>query len=186
MNALLMEQLRRQWPLVSAIVVFLVFLLVHLFVFEPGVKRYQDALRQAGDLGIALDPTSAPKMMPARVFALLSDNALPAATAEQQGNSGELTASLLEEVTHLASQRGMEVQATEPGATTQLARAVQVRAHVKARCSYAEFVGFLDTLHHSGRLISIDRFSLTNESGSQLQLDLWMTRYVLKQTAGRS
>ncbi|MBI3540525.1 MAG: hypothetical protein HY076_09660, partial [Candidatus Eisenbacteria bacterium] len=115
MNPILAEQIRKQWPLVGAVAVFLIFMVTHMLIFQPGVQRYQTALRRAGELGIALDPEGTPKMMPTRVFALLSDNALPAATAEAQGSSGELTASLLEEVTHLANQQGIDVQATEPG-----------------------------------------------------------------------
>jgi hypothetical protein len=183
MNPLLLSQLRKQWPLVAAVAVFLFFLLAHLLVFQPGMKRYRNALKQAGDLGIALDATSAPKIMPTRVFTLVSTNAMPEAIADAQGNSGELTASLLEEVTHLANQQGIDVQATEPGATSNLPHAIQVRAHVKARCSYPEFVAFLDQLDRKGRLISIDRFSLTNDSPGRQQLELWVTRYVLKQKA---
>jgi hypothetical protein len=186
MNDLLIAQLRRQWPLIAAIGVFLIFMLAHVFVFQPSIRRYQAALRQAGDLGIGLDPTTVPKTMPNRVFALLSDNALPAATAEAQSSSGELTASFIEEITHLANQRGIDVKATEPGSTTNLGRAIQVRAHLKARCSYAEFVSFLDGIDRGGHLISIDRFTLNADAPGRHQLELWVTRYVLKQTAGRS
>jgi len=186
MDPYLLAQIRRQWPLVAAIAVFLVFMIAHIFVFQPGVRRYQAALRQAGELGIGLDPTSVPKMMPTRVFSLLSNNALPEATANVQGNSGELTASLLDEVTHLANQQGIDVQVTEPGATSNLPRAVQVRAHVKGLCSYAEFVAFLDRLDRSGRLISVDRFSLDSSSHGRHQLDMWVTRYVLKQMGSGS
>lgn len=185
MNPVLAAQLRRQWSLVTAVVVFLLFLVLHLAAFQPALRHYQAALKQAGNMGLALDPDQAPRMMPARVFALLSDNSLPAATADQQGGSGELTALLLDEITRLASKHGMEVITTEQGATARLPRAVQVRAHLRVSCSYAEFVSFLDDLSRSGRLISVDRFSLLTVSPGRQMLDLWVTRYVLKQTGAR-
>jgi hypothetical protein len=185
MNPVLAAQLRRQWPLVTAATVFLLFIALHLAAFQPALRRYQGVLKQAGDLGLALDPEHAPRMMPARVFAMLSDNSLPAAAADEQGSSGELTALLLDDITRLASKHGMDVIATEPGATARLPHAVQVRAHLRVSCSYGGFVAFLDDLSRSGRLISVDRFSMLSVSPGRQMLDLWLTRYVLKQTGGR-
>ena len=185
MNPVLAAQLRRQWPLVSAAAVFLLFTLLHLAAFQPALRRYQAALKQAGEIGVSLDMDSAPPMMPARVFALLSDNSLPAAAAERQGGSGELTANLLDDISRLASKHGMDVIATEPGAITKLPRAVQVRAHVRVNCSFGEFVAFLDDLSRSGRFIAVDRFSLLSVATGGRMLDLWVTRYVLKQTGAR-
>jgi hypothetical protein len=79
----------------------------------------------------------------------------------------------------------MDVIATEPGATARLPRAVQVRAHLRVTCTFGEFVAFLDDLSRSGRLISVDRFGLQSTSSGRQTLDLWLTRYVLKQTGGR-
>lgn len=184
-SPLLAAQLRRQWTLVTAAVVFLLFLAVHLIAFQPALGRYKAALKKAGDLGLTLDAAEAPRMMPARVFALLSDNSLPAATADQQGGSGELASTTLEEITRLAGQHGMSILAAEPGVTTRLPRAVQVRAHLKASCTYGEYVAFLDDLSRSRRLISVDRFSLMSVSSGRQTLDLWVTRYVLKQTGAQ-
>jgi type II secretion system (T2SS) protein M len=183
MDPVLLAQLRRQWPIGTALVVFLLFLALHAVAFQPALQRYQRVVKQAADMGVAADPDQAPRMMPARVFALLSDNSMPAATADQQSGSGELTSTLLEDVTRVASKNGMRVIATEPGATARLPRAVQVRAHVRVTCSYGEFVAFLDDLSRSGKLISVDRFSMVSVSPGRQTLDLWLTRYVIKQTA---
>jgi hypothetical protein len=183
MDPILVAQLRRQWVPVIGVIVFLLFLVAHLLWFQPAVKRYQAALKRAGDMGITLDPSHTPRMMPARVFALLSNNSLPEAVADAQGNSGELAASLLEEITQLASRHRMDVAEAEPGATSQLPRGVQVRARLRLTCSYQEFVDFLDDLNRSGRLISVDRFNLTSGPPGQHVLELWLTRYVLKQPA---
>jgi hypothetical protein len=184
-NPVLAARLRRQWPLVTTVAVFLVFIVLHMAAFQPALQRYRAAMKLAGELGLTLDPARAPRMMPARVFALLSDNSLAAAVAEQQSGSGELTSTMIEEITRLAGQQGMNIIATEPGAVVRLPRAVQLRAHLQASCSYPEFVAFLDALSRSGRLISVDRFSLESVAPGRHTLDLWVTRYVLKQTGVR-
>lgn len=183
-NPLLAAQLRRNWPLVGAALVFALFLAIHLAVFQPAAGRYQAAMRSATELGMAMDPSQPPRIMPPRVFALLSENSLPPGEAVEKGNSGALAALLLEDVTRLTGKCGMDVMATEPGATAQQGRSVQVRAYLRANCSYDEYVRFLDELGRSGMLISIDRFTLTSAGPGRHALDLWVTRLVLKQQPG--
>lgn len=185
MDQLMVARARRQWPLIGAAVLFVLFIPLHLLAFQPTLHRYQRAVKEAGDLGVGLDPNQNTPMMPARVFALLSDNSLPEASAEQQGASGELTASLIDDVSRIAARHGMEVLATEPGTTVRTPTAVQARAHVRASCSYGEFAAFLDELSHGGRLISVDRFTLTAIAPGRRMLDLWTSRYVLKQSGKR-
>jgi hypothetical protein len=185
MNPLLAAQVRREWALVTAAAVFLLFLALHFIAFQPALRRYQAAVKRAAELGVTLDPDRTPRMMPARVFAFLSDNSLPAAAADERSGSGELASSTLDEITRLAGKHGMTLVSAEPGVTAGLPRAVQVRAHVRARCTYGEFVAFLDDMSRSGRLISVDRFSLSSISPGRQTLDLWVTRYVLKQTGAQ-
>jgi hypothetical protein len=185
MNPLQLAQLRSQWALLTAAAVFLLFLSLHFLAFQPALRRYQAAVKRAGDQGLVLDPDSAPRLMPARVFALVSDNSLPDAAADQRSASGELASSTLEDITRLAGQHGMKVVAAEPGVTARLPRAVQVRAHLRVSCTFGEFVTFLDALSRSGRLVSVDRFSLNSVSPGRQTLDLSVTRYVLKQTVTR-
>jgi hypothetical protein len=135
---------------------------------------------------MALDAAETPRIMPPRVFALLSDNSLPAAEAVNRSTSGTLASQLLEDVTRLTSRAGMDVMATEPGATAQQAKSVQVKAYLRVSCTYPQFVKFLDELSRSGTLISVDRFSLVNSGSSRQVLDLWVTRFILKQTGARS
>ena len=70
----------------------------------------------------------------------------------------------------------MAVLATEPGTTVRMPNAVQARAHVRASCGYGEFVAFLDELSHSGRLISVDRFTLTAIAPGRRMLDMWTSQ----------
>ena len=124
-------------------------------------------------------------MLPPRLFALISNNTLPAATAEEQGNSGELTAELLGDLTKLTSKHGIIVLTTEPGLLTQLPQSVQVRAHLRGRCRYAEFVALLDEMARGQALFSLDRFSYASQPGGDAMLELWISRFVLKQQKGR-
>ena len=70
---------------------------------------------------------------------------------------------------------------TEPGAVTQESRAVQVRAFLKVRGRYGQLLSLLDDLAKGQRLVAIDRFTLTTQTPGQEQLDLWVSRYILKQ-----
>lgn len=180
-NPLWVAAIRRQWPLAGALAVFLVFLLVHASLFRPAADRYQTALKKAQGLGLSLDPSAASPLVPPRVYALLAANALSAGAAKEQGDSGALSASLIEEVTRLAARRRMAVQVTEPGPTSQQPQAAIVRAHLRATCSYPQFLGFLEDLAAGDRLLAVDRFSLQPAGGTDVVVDLFVSRYVLKQ-----
>jgi hypothetical protein len=143
--------------------------------------RYERAVKQATELGLALDPAQTNAMMPPRVFALVADNALLAAEAQELGDSGVLTARLLEDVTRLLGASGMEVLATEPGPVTQQSRSVTVNAHLRVRGRYPQFVALVDALVRSGSLIGIDRFTFMDLAPGIQEIDLWVSRLVLKQ-----
>ena len=180
MNPLLVATLRRHWPLIGAVLVFLVFLVVHLAAFQPGTRRLNAAVKRSADLGLPLDPSQAEPMMPPRLFALLSENSLPAAIAQERVNSGALVAELVGDVTALATQVGMEPITTEPGATTPQGQGFIVRARLRLRAEYGELLALTDALARSGKLYSVDRFSLVTQLAGAPMLDLYVSRYVLK------
>ena len=101
-NPLWTAAMRRQWPLVGAAILFLFFTLAHMLAFEPTVARFQRAVARADKLGMPVDPRENPQVVPPRVFALLAENAMPAADAKREGDSGALGAAMLEEMTRLA------------------------------------------------------------------------------------
>lgn len=185
MNPYLIERLRRNAPLIGVVGTLIVFVLVHLAVFGPTSTRLQRATRRAEVLGVSTDPDRQPSLMPPRVVALIADNVLPAQQALVLGNSGELTADLLAEVTEIANRNGLDVTATEPGVAAQQARSVHVRARVRARGSYVQLVRFLDALARSPRLIAVDRFDMDASQQGRQTIDLWVTRYVIKRTGDR-
>jgi hypothetical protein len=178
---LLSAQLRRHWQVIGAALVFLVFTVAHQAVFRPSVRSYMAALKRAGDVGLAFEVESPAPMMSPRVLALLTDNALPISAAGMERESGALTAALLEDVGQITTKHGMQVLATEPGITAQETKAVQVRARLRIQCSYPQLVAFLDDLSRSNHLIAVDRFDLEPGSSGRHVLELWVTRYILKQ-----
>lgn len=180
MNPILAATLRRHWPLVGAAIVFLGFTAVDQIWFRPEARRFQVAVRDAAEVGMAIDPEKSPPILPPRLFALLADNAMPAAEAQEQGNSGALTAQLMGDLTSLMGRHGIEVIVTEPGPVTQQPQSVEVRAHLKLRCRYPDFVAMLDEIARGDHLIAMERFSLAPLGGGMMSAEVWMTRYVLK------
>ena len=185
MNPILAATLRRHWPLVGAVGLFSVFFLVDQVIFQPAARRYDRAVKQATELGLALDPAQSTELMPPRVFALVADNALLSTEAQELGDSGVLTARLLEDMTRLIGDNGMEVLATEPGAVTQQSRSVTVNAHLRVRGRYPQFVTLLEQIAQGGNLIAVDRFTFSNPAPGDEQIDLWISRLVLKQEPRR-
>ena len=180
MNALAEAAIRRHWPALAALLLLALLTAVDQLWFRPTAARYARTLRQATELGMPLDPSRMPRMIPPRVFALIADNSLPAAQAAEAANSGSLTAEFLGEITQHMGQRHVSVISTEPGPTSQDSHSVQLRAHVKAHGHYTDFVMLLDDFAHDRRLFGIDRFNLTPEPGSGVFVELWMSRLVLK------
>jgi hypothetical protein len=173
--------LRRNLQASAAVAVFLVSAAVHAAVFRPALARYQRAASQAAELGMPLDLVTTEPVASARVAALLNENSLNAAVAEEQGTSGTLAADLLDQVTRLAARRGLDIVATEQGLVTQLPGSVQVRAHLKMRGRHAAFVDLLGDLARSGALIAVDRFTLQGEGASQT-FEVSLRQLILKRT----
>lgn len=182
MNPAWTQFARRNWQVLLAVALFTGFTIVHATAFQPALERYRRAAAQAARLGFPLDvpdPALAPS---ARVVSLLAANSLTPAAAEEQGASGGLTAGLLDEVTRLAARRGLEVLTTEQGLVTQLPGAVVVRAHFRLDGDFARFSGLLDDFARAGTLIAVDRFSLDAKRAQGGNVELWVSRLVLKRT----
>jgi hypothetical protein len=177
---------RRNWQALAAVLVFLVSAGVHEAGVRPLLARYQKDVQRAVALGMPLEGAGAPPTASSRVTALISSNSLAAAEAEEQGSSGGLTSALLDRLTRLSAKSGLEVVGTEQGLVTQLPTTVLVRAHLKLRGSFAEFVDLLDTLSRSGALISVDRFTLHARQDEGEDIEVWMSQLVLKRTRGAS
>jgi len=186
MDPLRVALLRRHWPLVGAVGILVAFSLIHLAWFGPALRRYRNAVREAGQLGMSLDPGALAPMLPPRLFALISDNSLPAATVAEQSNSGTLTADLIGELNRRAAAHGLDVAMSEPGPVTQQTRYVLASAHLRLRGPYGGFVALVDDLAGSGRLLAVERFSMSPTPSGEAQIELYVSRCVLKRAAGGS
>ena len=183
MNPVWARLARRNWQALAAVLVFLVFAAVHAATFRPTLGRYRADVQRAVGMGMPVDG-GVPAMASARVTALLTDNSLNAAVAEEQGTSGALTAGLLDIVTRAAARRGLEVLATEQGLVTQLPSTVQVRAHLKLRGRYDDFVGLMGDLARARALVALDRFTIQGGDPPRQEIEVWLSQLVLKRTRG--
>jgi hypothetical protein len=182
MNPLWADLLRKNAPVLAALLVFLGFTSFHAVAVRPLLVRYRDDVRQAVELGMPLDGSTSPVAASASVLALFNANSLDPADAEERGTSGALTAALLDQAARLAAERGLEVRATEQGLVTQLPASVQVRAHLRLRGTYAGFVSLLGDLGRSHLLVAVDRFAIQGGEGSSRDIDVWLSQLILKRT----
>jgi hypothetical protein len=182
MNPRWADLLRKNGPPLAALLIFLGFASLHALAVRPLLARYRQGVRQAVELGMPLDGSTAPVAASASVLALFAATSLDPVAAEARGTSGALTAALLDQVTRLAAERELEVRATEQGLVTQLPASVQVRAHLRLRGTYASFVGLLGELGRSNLLVSVDRFTIQPGTGPSREIDVWLSQLILKRT----
>ena len=180
-SPILEARLRRHWQVVLAAAACAAFTAVHVALFRPAADRFDHAVRRATDLGLVVDPTRPVAVTPPGLLVMLAANMLPATVADVGRESGALAASMLEEMTQITHGHGMQVVVAEPGLTSQESNAVQIQAHLRIRCTYLQFVTFLDDLSRAGKLISVDRFTMIEGRDGAGVLDLWATRYVIKE-----
>jgi len=172
-----------RWPLVATVSVFVAFTLFHLVAFGSASSRYQKALANAQSVGLVLGSAGASHILPPRVSALVAANGLASAAAEQRANSGALASDMLADVTALAARHAMDIVFTEPGAVDQKPSAVEIHAHFRFSCEFDQFIGFLDDVARSGHLLAVERFKLEARDQGPIELELWMSRLILKQGA---
>jgi hypothetical protein len=188
MGALFSARFRRQWPVAALAAVFLVFTLVHALVWMPMLKRYDRVLAKAGSLGAMLDPSrgAIPAAIPPRVYTLVMENSAAAGDADNRAQAGTLAAEVVQQLSSLATQQGLDVVVAEPGAVTQQPGWNQARAHLRMHGTWAEYLALLDRLSRSGRLYVIERFSVTPTSASGCDIEVWAAATVLKRARAGS
>ena len=175
---------RRRWPLFAATGIFVIFILTHVVVYQLAVRRLQAALKSAEAVGLAYGPSHTIRLVPPRVYQVLSKNSLPAEVVEQRLNSGTLASDLVADITRLAAKHGMELTLIEPGAVSVQSSSAKIGAHLHMVCSYPELIAFLDDLARSQEMLAVDRLKLNSRESGQRDLELWVSRLVLKQSRG--
>lgn len=172
--------LRRFWPALASLLVLAALWAVHTLGFQPLAARYQRQLADAGDIGASLDPRLAAAPLPPRVTDLLRRNSVASEDAERLSQSGFLATDLVRRLSETAVACGIDVAASEPGTATQTPTTLEVRAHVRLHCRYAQFVGLLDALAAERSLYRIERLSALPLPNGVIDVDLWVARVLLK------
>lgn len=173
---------RRRWPLFAAAAIFAIFILTHLVVFQLVVRRFQAALKSAEAVGLEYGPSHTVRLAPPLVYQVLSKNSLPAEAVEQRLNSGTLASDLVADITRLAGKHGMELTLIEPGAVSVQPSSVKIGARLRMVCGYRQLVAFLDDLARSREMLAVDRLTLSSPGSGPRELELWVSRLVLKQS----
>ena len=188
MNALSSTRLRALWPVAALVVVVLAFSAVHVMFWTPLLHRFDRALTQAGGLGAMLDPSRSalPSAMPPRVYALVMENSAPAVEADAHAQAGTLAAEVVQQLSSFATQQHMDVVVAEPGAVTQQPGWNQARAHLRMHGTWSGYLAFLDRLSRSGKLYTIERFTVVPTEGAACDIEVWATGTVLKRARAAS
>ncbi len=182
MDPLLAQRLRAHWPALLAAAVLAVFIAAQAGVHAPLQARFDRALARAGSLGSVLDPArgAVPAAMPPRVYTLLMENSAPGDDVDARAQAGTLGAELVQQLSSLATLQRLDVVVAEPGALTQQPGWSEVRAHLRMRGSWAHWLAFLDAVAHSGRLLTIERFSVSPADAGALDIEVWIAGATLK------
>lgn len=182
MNAVLAARLRAQWPVALAVVILVAFAGTQAFVQAPLAARFQRALGRAGSLGAVLDPArgAVPAAMPPRVYTVLMENSGPAHDVDGRAQAGTLGAELVQQLSSLATLQQLDIVVAEPGPVTQQPGWDEARAHLRMRGTWGRWLSFLDALSHSGRLLTIERFSLTPGESGRCEIEVWVAGATLK------
>lgn len=180
MTAAELGPLRRFWPALVALLLVALLSSVQTLAFGPLAARYRSQLSAAGEVGASLDPRLALAPLPPRVVELLRRNSVAAADADRLSQSGFLATDLVRRVSETAVGCGIDVAGSEPGVATQTATTLEIRAHLRLRCRYAQFVELLDDLADEHALYRIDRLSLVPQPNGAAEAELWVARVLLK------
>jgi hypothetical protein len=175
----------RFWPALAALLVLALLWLVHTLGFAPLAARYRAQLAAAGEVGASLDPRLAAPPLPPRVVDLLRTNSVAASEADRLSQSGSLATDLVRRVSERAAGRGIDVAGSEPGVATQTASTLEVRAHLKLHCRYAQFVELLGDLAGEHALYHLERMTITPQANGLTETELWVARVLLKREGPR-
>jgi hypothetical protein len=174
------SRLRRFWPTVASVLVMALLWSVQTVAFGPLATRYRTQLAAAGEIGASLDPRLASAPLPPRVLELLRRNSVAASDADRLSQSGFLATDLVRRVSETAVGRGIDVAGSDPGAATQTATTLEVRAHLRMRCRYAQFVELLGALAGEHTLYRVERMAIAPQANGQIEAELWVARILLK------
>ena len=170
----------RVLPAIAALLVGLTLWVVHTTGFSPQATRYRQLLLEAGEMGATLDPRLAVAPLPPRVTDFFRRNSVAAADADRLAQSGFLATDLVRRVSETAAECAIAVAGSQPGAATQTAASIEVRAHLELQGRYEQIVELLDDLAREGALYRVEELAVTPLPGGRVRADLEITRMLLK------
>ena len=179
------ERLFRFWPALASLLVLALLWFVHTIGFGPLAARYRTQLAAAGEVGASLDPRLASAPLPPRVLDLLRRNSVTAADADRLSQTGFLATDLVRRLSETAVGRGIDIAGSEPGVATQTVTTIEVRAHLKLRCRYAQFVELLGDLAGEHALYHVERMTIAPQANGLTETELWVARVLLKRDGTR-
>lgn len=185
MDPVLDTRLRRQLPMLIALVVSALFFALHSALFQPMVQRYEKAMKTAADAGAVFDGSKVQAMLPPRVHALLMEHSLSEAEAAQKSRAGLLGVELTQSLSDAANRAGLSVLIAEPGAGGESPSTIQPRAHLRLRGRYASFLALLDDLARRGALVTVERFTITPVSDGLEDIDFYASGFILRRLASK-
>jgi len=188
MNPVLDSRLRTHWPVALSIAILVGFLASQALVLGPLLARFDRALSRAGSLGAVLDPArgAVPAAMPPRVYTLLMENSAPSPEVDTKAQGGALGAELVQHLSSLATLQRLDVVVAEPGAVAQQPGWNEARAHLRMRGRWDRWLSFLDALSQSGRLLRVERFSLSPDASGNCDIEVWISGTTLKRRRAAS
>lgn len=170
----------RYAPAFAALLIGASLWVFHTTAFAPLASRYRSLLLQAGEMGATLDPRLAVAPLPPRVVELFRHNSVAIADADRLAQSGFLATDLVRRVSETATSRAIAVTSSQPGAATQSATAIEVRARLELQGRYEQIVKLLDDLSREGALYRVDEMLIEPLPGGRVSAELMLTRRLLK------
>jgi hypothetical protein len=174
------HRLRPHLPAIASVLVLALLWLVQTVAFAPLASRYRTLLAATGEMGASLDPGLASAPPPPRVGELLRKNSVTDAEANHLSQSGFLATDLMRRLSEAAHANGIEVAGSEPGVATQTPTTVEIRAHLKLRCHYDDFVSLLAALAGKHALYRIERMAVVPRPGGGTEAEIWVAQVLLK------
>ena len=167
-------------PALAALLLGACLWVFHSMAFAPLAARYRSLLLEAGEMGATLDPRLAVAPLPPRVTELFRLNSVAIADADRLAQSGFLATDLVRRVSETATRRAITVTSSQPGAATQTATAIEVRARLELQGRYEQIVKLLDDLSREGALYRVDELSIVALPGGRVSTHLMLSRRLLK------
>lgn len=179
------QDVLRFWTAIVALLLGAGLWSAHTLSFSPLASHYRKQLQAAGEIGASLDPRLAVAPLPPRVTHLFQVNSVSNVDAERMSQSGFYATDLVRRISEIAVANGLDVAASQPGSASHTTSTIEVRAELRLRGRYEQFVHLFDQLAHEGEFYRLEAMSLAPIANGRVEADLQITRMLMKRGAPR-